>query len=235
MIPIYRVYRSLGKRFRRKRMQLFIRQFAPTSSTRICDIGGTPFNWKFMSVKPWLVFANLRRPAPTLRFSDREAWVIADATRLPFRRDSFDIAFSNSLIEHVGSFENQEKVAAEVRRIAQAYFVQTPNFWFPIEPHWLAPAVHWIQGFLPRRLLFYLLRYGTLKGLLERPSPQEIERILAEFRLLTKDELRRLFPEGRLLVESFFGLPKSLIVLKKVEADSPCSVDAVMDGVGQGS
>ena len=86
-------------------------------------------------------------PVPGLR--EARPWISRDATNLhEFGDASFDIAFSNSVIEHLSTFENQARMAAEVRRVARAYWVQTPNFWFPIEPHFLVPAWHWLPGWL---------------------------------------------------------------------------------------
>jgi 2-polyprenyl-3-methyl-5-hydroxy-6-metoxy-1,4-benzoquinol methylase len=56
-----------------------------------------------------------------------------------FQNDEFDIVFSNSVIEHVGSYEEQNLMASEVRRVGKRYFIQTPNLFFPIEPHFLFP------------------------------------------------------------------------------------------------
>ena len=56
-----------------------------------------------------------------------------------FKDKSFDAVFSNSVIEHVGTFEDQKMMANEVIRVTNFYFIQTPNLYFPIEPHFLVP------------------------------------------------------------------------------------------------
>lgn len=64
-----------------------------------------------------------------------------DATNLSQYSDkSFDIVFSNSVIEHLYTKENQISMAKEVNRVGKNYFIQTPNYWFPIEPHWVFPS-----------------------------------------------------------------------------------------------
>ncbi|MGL1255153.1 methyltransferase domain-containing protein, partial [Vibrio parahaemolyticus] len=66
--------------------------------------------------------------------------ITGNATDLSGINDQqFDIVFSNSVIEHLYTWENQEKMAKEVLRVGKYHFIQTPNYWFPIEPHWVFP------------------------------------------------------------------------------------------------
>ena len=71
-------------------------------------------------------------------------FVRADATvELPFADASFDLAYSSSVIEHIAP-ARREAFAAEVRRVARGWWVQTPAWSFPVEPHALLPFAHWL-------------------------------------------------------------------------------------------
>jgi hypothetical protein len=125
-----------------------------------------------------------------------------------FGDQEFDVVFSNSVIEHVGTFADQQAMASEVRRVGRRYFVQTPNKYFPIEPHFLVPGFQ----FLPVRL-----RAGWLarRRIGWYPKAASYEAALAEvtqIRLLSLSEFQRLFPEGQLFRERFFGLTKSFVI-----------------------
>ena len=99
-----------------------------------------------------MVLVNLEAERPVHQNIEPRA---GDATNLSELPDgSFDVVFSNSVIEHLETFERQAAMAAEVRRLAPIYWVQTPNFWFPVEPHFLTPAWHW----LPMGLRVAMLR-----------------------------------------------------------------------------
>jgi SAM-dependent methyltransferase len=77
-------------------------------------------------------------------------FVQADAAeRLPFADGEFDLAYCNSVIEHVAP-ERRAAFAAELRRVARGWYVQTPAFSFPIEPHALLPFAHWLPVALRR-------------------------------------------------------------------------------------
>ncbi len=78
---------------------------------------------------------------------DAEKYFLAKAASLPFADQSFDLVFSNSVIEHVGSRDTQARFASEIARVGKLFWLQTPNRYFPIEQHLWTPLVHW----LPRR------------------------------------------------------------------------------------
>lgn len=183
-------------------MKQFIEAFKVAANTRILDVGGTQFNWALVGIRPAVMLVNLDmevRPS-----------VVGDACQLPFRDGAFDIVYSNSVIEHLGSRKAQDAFAAECRRCGASYYIQTPNKWFPIEPHWLTPFIHW----LPLRARRVLARNFTVRGLLERPTPGWCEDMLNRTQLLSVREMRRLFPEAAIWREKVAWCTKSVIAAK---------------------
>ncbi|QXD14347.1 class I SAM-dependent methyltransferase [Rhodocaloribacter litoris] len=205
---IHAIYRAVGKRFRRKRMGDFVRAFGITAQTRILDIGGTLYNWSLIDVPPQLTIVNLSPPPAHL--PDNVSWIVADACELPFSDNSFDVVYSNSVIEHLFTREAQQRMAREVQRLAPKYYVQTPNSRFPMEPHYLTPFIHWFPVPLRKRMI----RNFTLWGWITRPSREACARRVEEIQLLNEQELRNLFPDATILRERFAGMTKSLIVVK---------------------
>jgi hypothetical protein len=196
---------SLG--FRRRRMAAFARRMGITASTRVLDIGGTPDVWDLVEVKPRVTLVNMPRAGEAMTAQ----WVAADGCALPFRDGAFDVVFSNSVIEHVGNIDRQRRFAAEVRRVGRAYWVQTPNRWFPVEQHLLTPLVHWLpqpwqQRLVPRWNLWSVLVPA-------RPDQRQfyIGHYLRDVRLLGLRDLRVLFPDAQILRERFCGWTKSWI------------------------
>ena len=77
-------------------------------------------------------------------------FVLADVLDgLPFADGEFDLAHCSSVIEHVAPAA-RPAFAAELRRVARGWYVQTPAFSFPIEPHALLPFAHWLPVALRR-------------------------------------------------------------------------------------
>jgi len=183
-----------------------------TASTRILDVGGTPANWTLLGVRPQVTMLNLPRAMES--GDDGLEWVFADGLELPFRDKSFDVVFSNSVIEHVGDPWRQEQFAREIARVGVRYFVQTPNRWFPVEHHLLTPLIH----FLPRRWQRRLVNKFTIWEWIARPRPDQrsffLEHYLRDIRLLDSRAMRRLFPGARIVRERFLGLTKSLIAVR---------------------
>jgi Methyltransferase domain len=198
------------RQFRSRRMRRFARQFEITAETTILDVGGTALNWSLLPVRPRVVFLNTAREYRDEGFG----WVVGDGCALPFRDHAFDIAFSNSVIEHVGDAQRQRVFAAEIARVGRRYWVQTPNRRFPVEPHLLTPFLHW----LPRTAQRWIAPRLTVWQLVVRPSADRrefyIRHYLEDIRLLGPEDVRRLFPGARVIHERVAGVSKSLIATR---------------------
>lgn len=192
-------------------MKRFLELLKPTVGTRILDVGGSIQTWTGIPVRPDITVLNThtieyaRTPA-----GPRINTVVGDGCNLHYPSDSFDIVFSNSVIEHVGSFERQQKFAEECSRMAPTLWIQTPARSFFMESHLLTPFIH----FFPRHLQRALLRNFTVWGLLERPSTTQVEAFLDEVRLLTYREMKLLFSDCDILREKICGFTKSYIAVR---------------------
>lgn len=202
---------SLAARLRRDRFGLFARLLASVPRPlRILDVGGTQRFWEVMEFADLedvrIVLLNLEKP---IARRQNFAAVAGDATDLQqFSDDEFDVVFSNSVIEHVGDFAQQRRMAQEVKRVGERYFVQTPNYYFPVEPHFLFFGFHW----LPLEVRARLHSRFDLGWRKRVPDLEKARREVARVRLLRKREMRQLFPDGRLYEERFLGLTKSFVV-----------------------
>jgi hypothetical protein len=198
---------AIARRFRRRRMQRFCEAFRIRPDTLVLDIGGTPAIWSVAPTHPRLVLLNRAEVPPEPGILS----VRADARQLPFRDGAFPVAFSNSVMEHVGDYADQQSFASEVRRVGRRYFVQTGNQRFPVEIHLLTPFIHWLPMSWQRRLV----RNFTVWGLLVRPSEEDAQALLAEVRLPAEWEMRECFPDAVMWYERVLGLKKALIAVKR--------------------
>jgi hypothetical protein len=208
---IHAIFNILLPLFRRRRMREFVKIFAPSSKTIILDVGGSPLNWKLIDIKSSVTLLNLTMPEDSETDSDRFKFVTGNGLDLKYSDYEFDICFSNSVIEHVGSFEDQRMFANEIRRVGRKIWVQTPARSFFFEPHYLTPFVH----FFPKHVQRKLLRNFTIWGLLTRPDKVRVEQFLSEIRLLTYDEMKTLFPDCEIRKEKFLFFTKAFIGVRK--------------------
>jgi SAM-dependent methyltransferase len=118
------------------------------------------------------------------------------ADGLAFADDAFDLVYCSSVVEHVPP-ARRAAFAAELRRVGRGWFVQTPAFGFPLEPHSLLPGAHWLP--VPLRRAYW--RLGVTGG-------------WEEISLLRRSELESLF--GRALPERFGPLVKSWVSIRPV-------------------
>jgi hypothetical protein len=210
---IHAIYARISPRFRQRRLRKFFALIRPQPAERLLDVGGYPWCWPPAMRRAQITLLNLAF-SPEVETAAAGAFdlITGDGCALPLADAAYDIVFSNSVIEHVGTWERQQRFAAEVRRVGRRLWVQTPAREFFVEPHLLAPFVHW----LPRSWQRRLLRYGTLWGWLTRPDRTQVDAFLAEVRLLTLREVRELFPDCTILRERFIGLTKSYIAVRLV-------------------
>lgn len=188
---------SLASRLRRRRWDQVQSLLRLSGNESVLDVGGTDKSWWFAEWTGRVVRCNLDHNAATSGLR-----VVADGRALPFGDLAFEVVFSNSVIEHLSTMEAQVLFAQELRRVGRRYFVQTPNRWFPIEPHYLFPLFQ----FLPVAIQRWLHAHFDI-GTFKKTDP------FGTIRLMTGKELERLFPEGRLVPERIGPLVKSWYVV----------------------
>jgi hypothetical protein len=126
-----------------------------------------------------------------------------------FPDQAFDLVISNSVIEHVGKHDDQKRFADEIQRVGKNFFVQTPDFLFPIEPHFLFPFF----PLLPCSIKIFLIQHFNLGYYQKTRQPDEIKSIIDSVHLLRSRELENLFPNAQIIREKILGLTQSLIVI----------------------
>jgi SAM-dependent methyltransferase len=201
---------SLTSRLRRKRFSLFLSLLAKLQKPLcILDVGGTQRFWEVMNFPAvndiHFTLLNLtQQPVTRPNFSS----LVGDARKLLFPDRSFDIVFSNSVIEHLSGHEDKIKMAQEIRRVGKRYFVQTPNRYFPLEPHFIFPFFQ----FLPVEVRIWLLRHFNLGRFHRVANYQKAKSIIENISLLGRKEILELFPDATLFEEKIFGITKSFVL-----------------------
>ena len=198
---------SLGNKMRLKRFVFLKKQFDKMSKPiRILDVGGTQNYWKdkevFNNSDYHITLLNLKKV--DVDYSNVKS-VSGDATNLShYKEDKFDIVFSNSVIEHLYTYDNQVKMAKEIKRVGKLFFVQTPNKYFLIEPHYVFPFFQ----FIPKKIGFLILTKTKLcRGY--KWTDSYAQKYLDEIRLISLNEMKELFPDSHIYYEKICGLNKS--------------------------
>lgn len=219
----YKSEKSFAFKMRQKRagriIDLINECYNKHNEVKIIDIGGTETYWKIIP-KDFLISKNVHitavnLPDTTAQFRNSNLFTFVDGdgcNLLGINDKSFHIAHSNSVIEHVGpTWERKLAFANETIRVAEKYYVQTPNYWFPVEPHFVTPFFHWFS----RSIRIKLVQNFNLGWYKKTPDYNEAEKAVDDCDLLTIKEMKKLFTEAKLYKEKFLFFTKSVIMIKK--------------------
>lgn len=204
--------------FRVKRFAMMLalidKVVAEKGKAHILDVGGTVDYW--MALEPlWrgrdlsFTLVNLEaEPVSDPRFTSRAG----NACAMPeFADNSFDVVHSNSVIEHVGRWNAMKAMAAEVSRLAPRFYLQTPAFGFPVEPHFRTPFFHWLP--MPWRI--WLTRHFALGHYPRAETLDQAMGFVEDAILVDASRFKALFPApARVIKERIFGLTKSFIAIR---------------------
>ncbi|HEX6803933.1 MAG TPA: class I SAM-dependent methyltransferase [Terriglobales bacterium] len=199
-----RVLWRIAGYFRHRRFRGFDRFLSGVQT--IVDFGGTPDIWQSVGRSDVVLLNIDKQPVPA-GFTVMKG----DARKTSFPDRAFDLAFSNSTIEHVGTWQDQQAFARELRRVSKRVYCQTPARGFFFEPHYFTPFVAWF-GFLLKR--YWFVRYCTYYGLRWKPSREQVKDFQSHLRLLTFHEMRELFPDCTIGRERFLGMTKAYIAIR---------------------
>lgn len=191
--------------------------FRRQGMVRILDLGGRVDYWRivpteFLQSKSVTITVLNIEKVPATGDGGIFHLLSGDACALPELADrSFDIVHSNSVIEHVGQWQQMVQFASEARRLAPCYFVQTPYFWFPVEPHFVTPFFHW----LPKPWRVGLIRRFALGHWQRHADVGEAVLAADSAVLLDRPMFAHLFPDANIRFERVLGVPKSMIAIRR--------------------
>lgn len=218
-LNIYQICAPFMKRFRGRRFSVFKETLAPTVTDRVLDVGGYPGFWtQYEPVVKSIDCLNIHETAWNPSEAPRHGirMMVGNGCDLAFPGAAYDILFSNSVIEHVGGWEDQQAFAREARRVGNALWIQTPAHEGPLEPHYVGLYIH----HLPKNWQVRLIRWITFWGWTQRPTRQQIQQEVDSIRLLTRKEMETLFPDCEILTERLLGIfPKSYIAVRRKPAE----------------
>jgi len=218
-----KIFNSYSHRARAKRTKIFHSLFTLNGSTKVLDLGGHDgelimtmgIDKKNIYVGDFDLVALEKARQRGLNIV-----VLDESGTIPCQKNEYDIIFSNSVIEHVtvdkedmykiktnrefreAAWKRQKFFADQIREKSDKYYVQTPYKYFIIESHSWLPFV---IVFLPRQLQILTIKFFN-KFWPKKTSP--------DWNLLTVKDMKKLFPDARIIREKSFFLTKSLIAVK---------------------
>ena len=203
---------SVSYRLRKKRFEFFSEFCSKLKKpVKILDLGGSDYHWRnsrFRDNKNFHITI-VNTELQNIKDISNMSFIKKDVRDLDYFDDiEFDLVYSNSLFEHINNFEEQKKLAGEIQRIGKHYFIQTPNYYFPLEPHFLFPFFQ----FMPESIRTKLIMKYDLGWFKKQVDESKARELASSVRLLRKSELKKMFPGGKIFTEKYLLLNKSFII-----------------------
>jgi hypothetical protein len=201
-----RLFLNLHRKSREQKHRLFLQLLRPTPEMRILNVGASGTHIGLPEHLESFYEHRSRIIGGGISFADVQDYrnsfpgvqaLVFDGCALPFADRSFDIVYSNAVLEHLPGNNFVERFAEEVQRVGMGWFVTTPNFWYPVDPHYHLPFVQ-------------LLPEATQRSLVKRLGKTPYEHL----HLLTAKQLRRLFPAGEVVSSRVTFYPETLIAYR---------------------
>lgn len=216
--PVETIANAVSKHSRSQKWTQFLALMTPGPDDRLIDVGVNtveyseadnylerhyPHPERITAVGVETDFSEFKQRYPKV------TTVTSDGTRLPFEDDSFDIACSNAVIEHVGSRAQQIAFLRELYRVGKRGYLTTPNRLFPIEVHTRIPLLHLLLSKKGFDRVVTMLGKGWAAG--------------DYMRLLSAGDLRSIAAEAgvdryELIPNRFFGLPMTFTLIWNKDA-----------------
>ncbi|MFZ1323246.1 MAG: class I SAM-dependent methyltransferase [Ignavibacteria bacterium] len=203
---------SISYKLRNKRKILFLEFISNLKRpVKILDLGGSEYFWRNLNlinlddIQILLVnteFQNVENFS-NINFINKDVKDLSE-----YSDKEFDVVHSNSLIEHLNTFDEQKKLAAEIQRIGKHYFLQTPNYYFPLEPHFLYPFFQ----FFSHKKKTELIQKKDMGWYKKQENLDDAEALADSIRLMKKSELKNIFKNSKIHSEKYFLFTKSFIV-----------------------
>jgi len=204
---------SYANKYRRKRFRSFneLTRSMP-KPVKVIDLGGTVNYWKQMGLTDrsdaLITILNIEEENESL---PNVTFIKGDVCNPDISLTDFDLIFSNSVIEHVGSKEKREQMASAVTSSGKPYYIQTPNYWFPFEPHFLFPFFQ----YFPRFIRIFLVKNFDMGWFKKTVDKKKAEEIVDSIYLLSLNEFSSIFPAATIHKEKVLFFNKSFTAINK--------------------
>ena len=201
--------------FRKKRSH-FIKKiiseiFKLKGSVNIVDLGGTENFWNIIDTEFLIEYKVKITLINLINYKIKNKKIFSqinqDFFKYDFVNNSFDLSFSNSVIEHLGDAKKIISFCNLHKNLSKYYYLQTPNKYFFIEPHFMFPFFN----FMPKAFQLFILKNFNVGNFTKKNIGYALKE-LNQIRLLSKKDLEKYFPKENIVSEKIFFLNKSYIV-----------------------